>query len=100
MSRDFLNGFYALPIIEQKKKATSLEAYLKNKTSEVEERLRKIQKKNLEDEVVKLMKQLRLGIGDFSDGEISKLISFTKEKIMSFKKRLDPVKIVLLFAGI
>ncbi|CAN8259691.1 unnamed protein product [Cochlearia groenlandica] len=90
--RDLLDRYFALPIIEQKKKETSLEAYLKNKTSEAEERLRKIQKKNLEDEVVKLMKQLRLGrsIGDFSDGEISKLLSFTKEKILNFRKRLDP----------
>ncbi|CAN8324876.1 unnamed protein product [Cochlearia groenlandica] len=92
--RDLLDRYFALPIIEQKKKETSLGAYLKNKTSEAEERLRKIQKKNLEDEVVKLMKQLRLGrsIGDFSDGEISKLLSFTKEKILNFRKRLDPGK--------
>ncbi|VVA97278.1 unnamed protein product [Arabis nemorensis] len=90
-ARDLLYDFFALPEIEKKRKETSLESYLKEKTKKVQEQLMKSRKKNTEYVVDQLMGQLHRGqrIVNLNLSEIYELLSFSKDKIMFYRKKLD-----------
>ncbi|CAN8269440.1 unnamed protein product [Cochlearia groenlandica] len=91
VARDLLDDFFSLPEVEKKKKETSLESYIKEKTRKLAEQLAKIRKKNKEFVVGRVMAQIRLGraMKDLNTNEIYTLLAFTKEKILHFRKRLD-----------
>ncbi|CAE5970675.1 unnamed protein product [Arabidopsis arenosa] len=93
-ARDVLDGFFALPEIEKKKKEMSLESYLKEKTKKVHEQMTKTQKKNMNYAIAQLMAQLHHGrkIHDLNLSEIYALISFLKDNIIRYRKRLDFVQ--------
>ncbi|ESQ48861.1 hypothetical protein EUTSA_v10022157mg [Eutrema salsugineum] len=93
-ARDLLDEFSALPDVVKKKKETSLESYLKEKTRKIHEKLKKSHKKNTEYVINQLMMQLRRGreIADLDLSEIYGLLSFSKDKIMHFRKRLNLVQ--------
>ncbi|CAH2035233.1 unnamed protein product [Thlaspi arvense] len=81
---------FALPEFEKKKKETTLESYLKEKTKKVCNQLKRIQKKNKEYKIGQLMMQVD---GDHTPAdrnlnEIYELISFSKDKIMHLRKML------------
>ncbi|KFK38546.1 hypothetical protein AALP_AA3G128000 [Arabis alpina] len=89
--RDLLDDFFALPDIVQKKKEMSLESFLIEKTTKVHEQLMKSRKKNKEYVVDQLMVQLHRGqrFADFNMSEIYELLSFSKDKIMLYRNRLN-----------
>lgn len=93
-ARDLLDDFFALPEIEKKKKEMTLESYLKEKTGKVQEQWRKSHTKNTEHVINQLMMQLHHGRAfvDLNLNEIHKLLSFSKDKIMLLRKRLDSVE--------
>ncbi|CAL9222189.1 unnamed protein product [Arabidopsis halleri] len=93
-ARDVLDGFFALPEIEKKKKETSLESYLKEKTKKVHEKMMKTHKKNMNYAIAQLMVQLHHGrkIHDLNLSEIYALISFSKDNIIRYRKELDFVQ--------
>ncbi|KAL1204712.1 Agamous-like MADS-box protein AGL80 [Cardamine amara subsp. amara] len=91
VARDLLRYFFALPEFERKKKETNLQSYLKEKTMKVQDQLRRSQKKIMEYLADQLMVQLQHGgrIDDLSMSEIYALLSYSKAKIMVFRKRLN-----------
>ncbi|XP_019096769.1 PREDICTED: floral homeotic protein PMADS 1-like [Camelina sativa] len=92
--RDLLDDFFALPEIEKKKKETSLQSYLKEKTKKVHEQLMKTHKKNQNYAIDQMMLQLHRGrsIADLDLNEIYALISFSKDNVMLHRKKLHFVQ--------
>ncbi|CAA7016147.1 unnamed protein product [Microthlaspi erraticum] len=92
--RDILDDFFALPLVEQKRKDTNIVSYLAEKTDKAHEQLMKIHEKNMEQETDQLMVQLQHGrkFDDLNLDEIHKLLSFSKEKIMHLRKKLDSME--------
>ncbi|CAA7043015.1 unnamed protein product [Microthlaspi erraticum] len=86
VARGLLADFFALPEIQQKSKEMNLESYLRNKINKMEEKLRI----TLEHENNFLMSQVHGRLEDLNMDEIHRLMSFTKEKMVALKRRLDP----------
>ncbi|ESQ55415.1 hypothetical protein EUTSA_v10027229mg [Eutrema salsugineum] len=91
---DLIRNFNALPDFEKMRKAMTLESFMTGKISKVEEKLRKLQKKNMEHEIDKLMVQLRgdRRMDDLDVNELKALLSFSKDKIMKLRKRVGSVE--------
>ncbi|CAL9223020.1 unnamed protein product, partial [Arabidopsis halleri] len=93
-AHDLLDGFFALPEIEKKKKEISLQTYLKEKTKKVREQFMKTQKKHMDYVTDQLMEELHRGrrIDDLSLSEINALISFSRDNIILHRKELEFVQ--------
>lgn len=96
-ARNILKDFNALPDFVKKKNETTLESYLKEKTSKVHENLRKTQKENMECKTIdQLMAQLssfrRRNLDDLDVKEIYSLISFSKDAIMHLREKVGSVQ--------
>ncbi|KAG2305832.1 hypothetical protein Bca52824_025580 [Brassica carinata] len=94
-ARNLLKEFNALRDFAKKKNETTLESYLKEKTSKVHENLRKTQKENMERKTIDQLKaQLssfrRRNLDDLDVKEIYSLISFSKDAIMHLRRSVSP----------
>lgn len=91
---DLLDDFFALPEIEKKKKETSLDSYLKEKTKKNHDQLMKTHKKNMGYVIDQLMVQLKHGrrTVDLNLSEIYALLSFSRDNIIHCRKKLDFVQ--------
>ncbi|KAL0900350.1 hypothetical protein Bca101_084311 [Brassica carinata] len=96
-ARNLLKEFNALRDFAKKKNETTLESYLKEKTSKVHENLRKTQKENMERKTIDQLKaQLssfrRRNLDDLDVKEIYSLISFSKDAIMHLREKVGSVQ--------
>ncbi|CAE6014064.1 unnamed protein product [Arabidopsis arenosa] len=90
-ARGLLDNFFALPRYEHIKKEMDVELYLNEKTNKANEKLIKSCQKNKEYVTNELMMQLQCGrtIDDLNLNEIYTLLSFSRDNIISLRKKLD-----------
>ncbi|KAL1217944.1 Agamous-like MADS-box protein AGL80 [Cardamine amara subsp. amara] len=90
-ARLLLDKFFAIPDFERRKQETNLQQYLQEKTKKIQEKLMRTQKESMAYLTDQLMVQLQHGrrIADFNMSEIHALLSYSKVKIMLFRKRLE-----------
>ncbi|KAG7548776.1 Transcription factor MADS-box [Arabidopsis suecica] len=86
-----LGEFFALPKLVQKKKESSFESYLKEKTQKIHEQLMKSNKKKKDYVIDEMMMQLQNNrrIADLNLTEIYALLSFSRDTILLCRKKLD-----------
>ncbi|KAG7544109.1 Transcription factor MADS-box [Arabidopsis thaliana x Arabidopsis arenosa] len=86
-----LGDFFALPKLVQKKKESSVESYLKEKTQKIHEQLMKSNKKKEDYVIDELLMQLQNNrrIVDLNLSEIYALLSFSRDTIILCRKKLD-----------
>ncbi|XP_010474003.1 PREDICTED: MADS-box transcription factor 21-like [Camelina sativa] len=90
MARGILDDFFALPKFVQKQKETGVKSILEEKMKTVHEQIMKSNEKK-EYVVDELMMRLQhgRGIDDLNLSEIHALLSFSKDKIILYRKKLN-----------
>lgn len=87
-----LDRFFALPKFEREKKAMRVESYLQEKTNNIHEQLIKVKKQINTYAIDELMLQIQEDhrtIADFNLSETYALLSFSRDTIISCRKKLE-----------